>query len=197
MLPEVPVIVTEANPVTAALLAEKVMVLVVAVCGELKVAATPWGKPEADSFTLPLKPFTSLMVIVALAVEPWLTKTLLGGVTGNPGRATVTYAVCVRLPLVPITATRKFPPGVAFVVEMLRTKLPPVATALELSVAVNPAGSPNATALRPTVPLKPLAELTVMVLLPVLPWVRFSVVVEAVSPKLAPVNAGPRALSRF
>src|SRR5580700_9837565 len=89
MLPEVPVIVTEAKPVAAALLAAKVIVLVVAVWGELNVAETPLGKPEAESLTIPLKPFTSLMVIVALSVEPWLTKTLLGAVMVNPGRATV------------------------------------------------------------------------------------------------------------
>ena len=90
MLPAVPVIVTEANPVAAAPLAEKAMVLVVAVWGGLNVAETPCGRPEAESFTLPLKPFTSLMVSVAPAVELWFKKTLLGAVIVNPGSATVT-----------------------------------------------------------------------------------------------------------
>ena len=77
--------------------------------------------------------------------------------------------MCARAALVPVTATRKFPPGVALVVEMVRTELPPAATALELRVALRPAGSPRATALRSTAPLKPFVAFAVIVLLPVPP----------------------------
>ena len=68
--PEVPVIVTVKVPVAAVLLAVKVKVLVVVVLVGLNVAVTPLGSPEADKFTLPVKPFRALTVIVLIPLEP-------------------------------------------------------------------------------------------------------------------------------
>lgn len=67
-LPDVPVMVTMTLPVTAVAPAVKVSVLVPVVLAGLKDAVTPLGKPEADSATVPLKPFRGLMVIV---LELW------------------------------------------------------------------------------------------------------------------------------
>lgn len=55
--PDVPVIVTVTVPVAAVALAVKVSVLDVVAGFGLKPAVTPLGKPDAESETLPLKPF--------------------------------------------------------------------------------------------------------------------------------------------
>jgi hypothetical protein len=77
-LPEVPVIVTVADPVVAVLLAVNVTVLVLVVGFVPNVAVTPLGKPDAARVTLPVNPPTSVTVIVLLPVLPWVTLTLLG-----------------------------------------------------------------------------------------------------------------------
>jgi hypothetical protein len=77
-LPEVPVIVTVADPVVAVLLAVNVTVLVLVVGFVPNVAVTPLGKPDAARVTLPVNPPTSVTVIVLLPVLPWVTLTLVG-----------------------------------------------------------------------------------------------------------------------
>ena len=69
-LPEVPVTVTVNVPVAAEGPAESVSVLVVALVSGMKDAVTPLGKPEAARFTLALKPFSGLTVIVLVAPVP-------------------------------------------------------------------------------------------------------------------------------
>jgi len=56
-LPEVPVMVTVAEPVVAVPLAVSVRVLEVVPGFGLKPAVTPVGNPEADMVTLPVNPF--------------------------------------------------------------------------------------------------------------------------------------------
>ena len=73
-LPEVPVTVTVAVPVVAVPLAVSVSVLVLVAGFGLKTAVTPLGKPEAENDTLPLKPFSGVIVIVLV---PWLPCTML------------------------------------------------------------------------------------------------------------------------
>ena len=63
-LPEVPVMVTVAVPVAAVALAVRVNVLVEAAGFGLKLAVTPAGNPEAEKFTLLLKPLAGAIVIV-------------------------------------------------------------------------------------------------------------------------------------
>lgn len=67
VLPEAPVIVMVAVPIGAVTGANRVRRLV-AVAGFVpKVALTPLGRPEAVRVTLPVKPFSGVMLIV---VEP-------------------------------------------------------------------------------------------------------------------------------
>jgi hypothetical protein len=68
--PEVPVIVTVAVPVVAVALAEKVTVLVAVVGFGANDAVTPPGRPDADKFTAPLKPFRGVIVIVLAPLAP-------------------------------------------------------------------------------------------------------------------------------
>ena len=68
--PEVPVMVTLVVPVDAVLLAVNVNVLVFAVLVGLNDAVTPFGSPETDKLTLPLKPFCGTTVIVLAPLPP-------------------------------------------------------------------------------------------------------------------------------
>ena len=71
--PEVPLIVIEARPVTASLLAFSVRMLVPAVGFLLNAAVTPLGRPEAERLTLPMNPFTLITVMVVSLEAPELT----------------------------------------------------------------------------------------------------------------------------
>jgi hypothetical protein len=69
-LPEVPVIVTVAEPVVALLLAVSVSTLVEVVGLVANDAVTPLGRPEAARVTLPVNPPTSVTVIVLVPLLP-------------------------------------------------------------------------------------------------------------------------------
>jgi hypothetical protein len=73
VLPETPLMVTVEVPVAAVLLAVKVTTLLPVVGLVPKAAVTPLGRPEADSVTLPLNPFTSVTVVVSVALLPCVT----------------------------------------------------------------------------------------------------------------------------
>lgn len=77
-LPDVPVIVTVADPVLAAALAVKVNTLVDEAGFGLNAAVTPLGSPEAEKVTLPVKPFAGVIVIVLVLVVPSTIATLVG-----------------------------------------------------------------------------------------------------------------------
>jgi len=77
-LPEVPVMVTVADPVVAVLLAVSVSTLVPVVGFVPNVAVTPLGRPDAANVTLPLNPFTSLTVMVLVPLPPCVMVRLLG-----------------------------------------------------------------------------------------------------------------------
>lgn len=77
-LPDVPVTVIAAVPEAAVLLAAKVSVLLPVAGLGLKEAVTPLGKPDADIFTLPLKPFAGVIVIVLPPLAPCATVKLPG-----------------------------------------------------------------------------------------------------------------------
>jgi len=74
VLPEVPVIVTVDVPAVAALLAVNVATLVPVVGLVPNAAVTPLGRPEAASVTLPVNPFTSVTVIVSVALPACVTE---------------------------------------------------------------------------------------------------------------------------
>src|SRR5262249_3953272 len=71
-LPEVPVMVTVAIPVTAAAPAENVTTLVAVAGLGLNDAVTPSGRPDADRVTLPLNPNCGVIVTVLVPLAPWL-----------------------------------------------------------------------------------------------------------------------------
>ena len=66
-LPDVPVTVTVKVPILAFAVADRVRRLAVVAGFVPKTALTPVGRPDAVKFTLPLNPFSRLIVIV---VEP-------------------------------------------------------------------------------------------------------------------------------
>jgi hypothetical protein len=66
-LPDVPVIVTVAVPVAAVELAVRVRVLLLEAGSGLNAAVTPLGSPDAESVTLPAKPFNGVIVIALVA----------------------------------------------------------------------------------------------------------------------------------
>ncbi len=76
--PDIPVMVTEAVPVAAVLLAVSVNVLVLVVVLGLNDAVTPLGRPDADKLTLPLKPFCGVTVMVLAPLAPCVMLRLLG-----------------------------------------------------------------------------------------------------------------------
>ena len=76
--PDVPVMVTVDVPVVALALAVSVNVLVLVVLLGLKEAVTPFGRPEADKLTLPLKPFCGVTVIVLVPLLPCTRVTPFG-----------------------------------------------------------------------------------------------------------------------
>ena len=76
-LPDVPVSVTVAVPV-AALLAVRASVLLEVAGFGLNAAVTPVGNPDAESVTLPLNPFTGVMVIVLVPLLPGATNMVFG-----------------------------------------------------------------------------------------------------------------------
>jgi len=65
-LPDTPLIVTVFVETVARLLAVNVSVLVPVAGFGLNAAVTPLCSPDADSVTLPLKPFSLLIVIVVV-----------------------------------------------------------------------------------------------------------------------------------
>ena len=77
-LPEVPVIVTVADPVVAVLLAVSVSTLVPVVGFVPNAAVTPLGRPDAARVTLPENPPTSVTLIVLVPLPPCVTVILLG-----------------------------------------------------------------------------------------------------------------------
>jgi hypothetical protein len=68
--PETPVMVMFEDPTVAEELAVSVSTLDPVVGFAANPAVTPLGKPEAERFTLPVNPFTSVTVIVSVALLP-------------------------------------------------------------------------------------------------------------------------------
>ena len=76
--PDAPETVTVTVPVAAVLLAASVNVLVLAVLLGLNDAVTPFGKPDADKLTLPLKPLCGVTTMVLVPLVPWTMLRLFG-----------------------------------------------------------------------------------------------------------------------
>ena len=167
--PEVPVMVTMAVPVEAALLAVKVSVLVAAVGLALNDAVTPLGSPEADRLTLLVKPFCGVTVIVLVPLAPWTMLRLFGEEDRAklPAGFTVSAIVALLLspPEVPVTVTEKVPTDAVPVADRVNRLVAVVGFVPKL--ALTPVGRP--VAVKFTLPLKPLRGLMAMVLEPAAP----------------------------
>jgi len=179
-VPEVPVTVMVAVPVVAVLLALSVKVLAVVAGLGLNDAVTPLGKPAADKLTLLPKPFCGVTVIVLVTLAPCVRVRLLGEAERLKFPAVFTertiVVAFVRLPDVPIIVTLTVP--VVVVLLAASVKVLAVLVGFGLKDAVTPLGKPVADKL--TLLPKPFCGVTVIVLVPALPWemVRLSGEVE-------------------
>jgi hypothetical protein len=190
--PEVPVIVTVAAPVVAVEEAVSVRVEVTlpfaaGVTGLVEnVAVTPVGRPVALNVVAELKPPVLVTVIVLVPLAPWVTvreageaaMVKFGVAVALTVRARV--VVAVRLPEVPVMVTVEVPVVAVELAVRVSTLLPVVG--FVPNAAVTPLGNPDAA--RVTLPLNPFTSVTVMVLVPLLPWVTVRLLGESESVKL-------------
>ena len=185
-VPDVPVIVTVDEPVVAVLLAVNVKTLVLVVGFVPNDAVTPLGSPEAARVTLPVKPPTSVTVIVSVALLPCVIESELGEaasvklgvVFALTLNAILVVAVCD--PDVPVTVTVNAPVVAVLLAVRVSTLL--LVVGFVPNEAVTPLGSPDAA--RVTLPVKPPTSVTVIVSVALLPCVIESEVGDAASVKL-------------
>lgn len=152
-----PVIVIADAPIAAVLDAVRVRVLVEVALDALKLAATPLGRPEAESVTFPAKPFCGVMAMLLVTDLP-RTRLRVAGVDdkvndGVPVMVSAIRSVLVRVPEVPVIVRVDAEPAA----EMLATtvRMLEVVALAGLNDAVTPAGNPET--LRFTAPLKSCA----------------------------------------
>jgi hypothetical protein len=170
-VPDLPLTLTLNVPVVAELLTVNVNVLPDVEEFGLKVAVTPVGRLDAEKLTVPVKPRIGLMVIVDVPVLPRGTLRLLGDAErlkfGPRFTVRAIVVVCVRPPDVPVIVTVKLP--VDAVLLAVSVSVLVLVVLLGLNDGVTPLGRPEADKL--TLPPKPLCGLTVIVLVPLVPWV--------------------------
>jgi hypothetical protein len=132
-----------------------------------------------DMLTLAAKPNNAPTVIVLVADPPSATFTFVGAAasvkSGLPAMVRLTEAVCVRVPLVPVTVTAKVPTAAlpAIVNVSVLEPLPPV-TEVGAKLAVTPVG--RLLADNATLPVKLFTGLTVIVLVAVAPCIALALV---------------------
>ena len=182
--PEVPVMVTVAEPVEAVPSAVKLTTLVPVAWLGAKAAVTPAGKPFAVSVTLPLKPFTPVMLTVSVALPPCDIDKVdaAGDIVKLAGTETVIPIVvdAVRVPEVPVMVTVAEPVAAALLAVTVRPVDPVVGFVAK--VAVTPLGKPVAA--RVTLPVKAFAPVTLTVSMALPPGVREMVFAVGASVKL-------------
>ena len=157
-------------------------------------AVTPEGRPVALNVVAELKPPVLVMVIVLVPLAPWVTVTDAGEAAtlkfGDAAALTVRAIVvlAVRLPEVPVIVTVDVPVVAVLLAVNVSTLVPVVG--FVPNVAVTPLGRPEAA--RVTLPVNPPASLTVMVLVPLLPWVIERLPGESESVKLGVADPANR-----
>lgn len=157
-VPDVPVIVIVKVPLATVEAAVNVSTLV-AVAGLVAIATTtPVGWPETASVTGPVKPPSSVTVIVLVPVPPGATVTVAGKAeSANPGVLGVivneTVVVLVTVPEVAVMVIVYVPGVTEQPTASVIVTFPLVVTELGLKAAVTPAGSPLAE--RATLPVNP------------------------------------------
>lgn len=180
-----------ALPKLAVVLAVSVIVLVLAVLLELNEAVTPFGKPEADRLTVPLKPFRSFTLMMLVTLFPRLTLKLLGeadrlksGCGAEALTVKVTEVVWVKLSKVPVMVTVTVPTAAVLLAASVKMLLPVVGFGLK--PADTPLGKTEVTD-KPTLPENPLVGFTVTVVVPAAPpWTIVKLVGEADKLKSGP-----------
>jgi len=173
VVPEVPVMVTVDEPTVAVLLAVNVSTLELVDVAGLNEAVTPLGNPVAVKVTLPVNPPVSVTVIVSVPLLPCLTLRDVGeeeSVKPAVILALIVSAmvvVAVVFPEVPVTVTVAAP--VVAVELAVNVSTLEVVEDVGLNEAVTPLGRPDAVNV--TLPMNPPVSVTVMELVPLLPWV--------------------------
>jgi len=202
--PDVPVTVTVAVPTVAVEEAVSVRVEVAlplagGVTGLVeKAAVTPVGRPLTVSVVAELKLFWLVTVIVLVPLVPWVIASEDGDAAmvkfADAVAVTVRarVVVAVRLPEVPVMVTVAVPVVAVLLAVSVSTLVPVVG--LVPNAAVTPEGKPDAASV--TLPVNPPTSVTVIVLVPLLPWLIDKLLGEAESVKLA-VAAPASALSRL
>jgi len=190
--PEVPVIVTVAAPTVAEDDAVSVSVEVAlpfagGVTGLVENdAVTPLGNPLALRVVAELKPPLLVMVIVLVPLLPCATVTEVGDALrlkfGEAAEFTVseTVVVAVMVPDVPVMVTVAGP--VVAVLLAVSVSVLVEVVGFVPKVAVTPLGRPDAA--RVTLPENPPTSVTVIVLVPLPPWVTVTLLGDAESVKL-------------
>jgi hypothetical protein len=130
----------------------------------LNVPVAPEGKPLIVSAAEPVKPFTALTVIVSVALEPPAVTVgvFVDADTVKLLTPSITVAVLLAPPFVPVIVNMEFPARIVVVVLIVSVLVPDPDTEVGLNVAVAPEGNP--VALRFVVPVA--ATMTVTVPLP-------------------------------
>jgi hypothetical protein len=138
----------------------------------LNAAVTPVGMPDAANATLPVNGLTSVTVIVSVPLLPATTVSAVADgfsvkvpVAGTT--VSVMGTVAVLLPEVPVMVT-VYAPAVT-VLPTVSVRTVEVAEDVGLNEEVTPLGRPDM--LNDTVPVNPGRSVTVMVSVPLVPWV--------------------------
>lgn len=179
-------------PMVAVLLAVKVRTLVEVVGLVPNEAVTPLGRAEVESVTEPVKPFKSVSVIVLLPLVPCFTVKLVGEAdnekSGAAGAAIVSemLVVCVSEPDTPVIVIVLVPVVAVPLAVKVRTLVPVVGFVPK--VAVTPLGRAEFESV--TAPVNPPEGVTVIVLLPLVPWVTLKLAGEAESEKFGVDGGG-------
>ena len=181
IVPERPEIVSVDVANAAAVLADSVRTLVVFVLAGLKDAVTPVANPDALNATVPVNPFSGVIVIVLVPLAPCLMLSVVAEdlIVKFGGVFTLRLILTrfVRLPETPVTVTTDVPTTAVEPAVRVNTLVPLVLVGLK--DAVTPVGIP--VAVNATVPAKPLVGFTVIVLTEEAPRLMLRVLGDAVS----------------
>jgi hypothetical protein len=138
----------------------------------LRAAIRPGGAVAASE-TVSADPLVTAVLMALVAPAPWTTVRLPGladiekSFGGTGATVTVTRALCVAEPSLPVTVNVYVPGAVVRPEETVRVELPPALTAAGLRVAVSPLG--DEVTLRLITPAVPVTSAVLTVLVPELP----------------------------
>lgn len=166
-------------PMVAEALAASVTKIVPAMLPGLNDEVTPPGRPDTARFTVPLKPFRDVPVIVLAPLLPCAMLRLAGDTEsvkfGGAVIVRAIVAVVFNVAEAPVTVTVDVP--VAAEALAVSVSVLVLVVLAGLKDAVTPAGRPDAVRL--TLLLKPFCGPTVIVLVPLLPCLTESVGCDA------------------